>query len=52
MGAKTRDLVLLGAVSLFLAVFAWSWGHLVLGSVFLALAAVAAFGLAWEHWGR
>ena len=50
MDVKTRDLVLLGAVSLFLTGFAWSWGHLVLGSVFFALAAVAAFGIAWEHW--
>jgi hypothetical protein len=52
MDAKTRELVLLGAVSLFLTVFAWSWGHLVFGSVFLALGAVAAFGLAREEWGR
>jgi hypothetical protein len=50
MDAKTRDLTLLGALSLFLTVFAWSRGHLVLGAVFLALAAVTALGLAWEHW--
>jgi hypothetical protein len=50
MDAKTRDLVLLGAVSLFLAGFAWSWGHLFLGSVFFALGAVAVLGIAQRHW--
>ena len=34
--AKTRDLALLAAGGLFLAGFAWSGGHLVLGSVFFA----------------
>jgi hypothetical protein len=50
MDTKTRNLVLLGVVSLFLAGFAWSGDHLVLGSVFFALGVVAAFGVAWERW--
>ena len=37
MDGKTRDLIALGVASLFLAGFAWSGGHLVLGAVFLAL---------------
>jgi hypothetical protein len=35
MDAKTRDLTLLATLSLFRAGFAWSWGHLILGSIFL-----------------
>jgi hypothetical protein len=50
MDAKTRDLALLGALSLFCAGFAWNWGHLILGSVFFALGAVAALGIAEWHW--
>jgi hypothetical protein len=49
MNAKTRDLALLGALSLFLTAFAWSRGHLVLGSIFFALGVVAALGLAKNH---
>ena len=51
MDAKTHDLVLLGAVSLFLAGFLWSWGHLGLGLVFFALGAVAILGIV-ECWLR
>jgi hypothetical protein len=43
MDAKTRDLALLGALSLFLTVFAWSRGHLVLDAVFLALASALPY---------
>jgi hypothetical protein len=50
MDAKTRDLVLLAALSLFCAGFAWSWGHLVLGSVLFALGVVAVLGIAQKHW--
>jgi hypothetical protein len=50
MDAKTRDLVLLGAVSLFCAGIAWILGHLVLGAVFFALGVVAALGLAQTEW--
>jgi hypothetical protein len=51
MDAKTRDLALLAALSLFCAGFAWSWGHVILGSVFFALGAVALLGIAERHWG-
>jgi hypothetical protein len=44
MDAKTRDLALLAALSLFCAAFAWTRGHLVLGSVFFALGTVAVLG--------
>jgi hypothetical protein len=37
MNAKTRDLVLLGAVSLFCAGIAWSSDYLVLSSVFFVV---------------
>jgi hypothetical protein len=50
MDAKTRDLLLLGAVSLFLAGFIWIWGHLGLGLVFFALGAVAVIGIVQRHW--
>jgi hypothetical protein len=50
MDAKTRNLVLLGALSLFCAGFAWSWGDLILGSVFFAFGGVAAYGIAERHW--
>jgi hypothetical protein len=50
MDAKTRDLALLAALSLFCAGFAWSWDHLVLGSVFFAFGAVAAYAIAERHW--
>ena len=50
MDAKTRDLALLAALSLFCTGFAWSWGHLILGLVFFALGVVAALGIAQKHW--
>jgi hypothetical protein len=50
MNAKTRDLALLAALSLFCAGVAWISDHLVLGSVFFALGAAAALGLAENHW--
>jgi hypothetical protein len=49
MDAKTRNLALLGGLSLFVG-FALIWdNNLVLGAVFLTLAAVA-LGIAWEQW--
>jgi hypothetical protein len=50
MDAKTRDLALLAALSLFCAGFAWTWGHVILGSIFFALGVVAVLGLAKNHW--
>jgi hypothetical protein len=44
MDAKTRDLVLLAALSLFCAIFAWAGERDVVGSVFFALGAVAILG--------
>jgi hypothetical protein len=41
MDAKTRDLVLLAALSLFCAAVAWSAHYAVFASVFVALTAVA-----------
>ena len=41
MDAKTRDLVLLAALSLFCATVAWSADYAVFASVFVALTAVA-----------
>jgi len=49
MDAKTRDLALLAALSLFCAGVAWILDHLVFGSVFFALAVAAALGIAWEQ---
>jgi hypothetical protein len=49
MDAKTRDLALLAALSLFCA-GSWSWGYVILGSVFFALGVVAALGIAQKHW--
>ena len=49
MDAKTRDLALLTALSLFCAGVAWILDHLVFGSVFFALAVAAALGIAWEQ---
>jgi hypothetical protein len=49
MDAKTRNLALLTALSLFCAGFAWSWGHVIFGLVFFALG-LAALGIAWEQW--
>jgi hypothetical protein len=50
MDAKTRDLVLLAAVSFFCTGAAWISDYLVLSLVFFALGAVAALGIAWEQW--
>jgi hypothetical protein len=50
MDAKTRDLALLAAPSLFCAGFAWSWDHFILGSVFLVLGLVAVVGIAERRW--
>ena len=51
MDAKTtRDLALLAALSLFCAGFTWSWGYVILGSIFFALGVVAALGIAQKYW--
>jgi len=50
MNAKTRDLVLLAALSLFCAIIALAWDREVWGSAFLSLGVVAFFGLAREHY--
>jgi hypothetical protein len=51
MDAKTtRDLALLAALSLFCAGVAWSWGYVILGSIFFALGVVAALGIAQKYW--
>src|SRR5262245_37940546 len=50
MDAKTRNLALLAALSLFCAGSAWSLGHLILGSVFFVLGVVAALGIAQKYW--
>jgi hypothetical protein len=42
MDAKTRELVLLAALVLICALFAWTGGHLVWGAVFFALSAGVA----------
>ena len=52
MDAKTRDLALLAALSLFCAGVAWILDHLVLGSVFFALGVVGVFGIAKRYWRR
>jgi hypothetical protein len=50
MDDKTRNLVLLAALSLFCAVVAWISGYFGLGCVFIALGGVAALEIAWDHW--
>jgi hypothetical protein len=50
MDAKTRNLALLAALSLFCAGVAWSLDYLVLGSVFFVLGGVAALEIVWNHW--
>jgi hypothetical protein len=50
MDAKTRDLALLAALSLFCAGFAWILDHFVLGSVFFAFGAVAVLGIVERRW--
>jgi hypothetical protein len=51
MDAKTRNLALLAAMSLFCAGVAWISDHFVLGSVFFAFGGVAALGIAERRWG-
>ena len=51
MDAKTRNLALLAALSLFCAIFAWAGDRDVVGSVFFAFGAVALLGIAERHWG-
>jgi hypothetical protein len=50
MDAKTRNLTLLAGLSLFCAGVAWISDHFVLGSVFFAFGAVAAYAIAERHW--
>jgi hypothetical protein len=50
MDAKTRDLALLAALSLFCAGFAWGWDYIILGLVFFALGAVAVLGITERRW--
>ena len=50
MDAKTRDLALLAALSLFCAGIAWIMDRAVFGSVFFAFGAVGIFGAAERHW--
>ena len=49
MDAKTRDLALLIAMSLFCAGVAWILDYVVLGSVFFALGVASALGIVWEQ---
>jgi hypothetical protein len=51
MDAKTRNLALLGGLSLFCAGVALISDRLVVGWIFFALAAAAALGVAERHWG-
>ena len=50
MNAKTRDLALLAALSLFCAGVALISDHLVLGLVFFVLGGVAAIEIALDQW--
>jgi hypothetical protein len=50
MDAKTQELVLLATLSLLCALFAWSGGRLVWGSVFFGLGVAAVLGAAQKHW--
>ena len=50
MDAKARDLALLGALSLFCAIFAWAFERDVLGSVFFALGVVGILGATYRQW--
>jgi hypothetical protein len=50
MDAKTRNLTLLAGLSLFGAGVAFLSDHLVLGWVFFAFGAVAAYAIAERHW--
>jgi len=50
MKAKTRDVALLAALSLFCAGVAWISDHFVLGWVFLALGGGAGLEKNWDRW--
>jgi hypothetical protein len=50
MDTKTRGLLGLAALSLFLAGVAWVEDHAVFGSVFFALGVVGILGAARRHW--
>jgi hypothetical protein len=50
MDAKTRNLALLTALSLFCAGVAWISDHFVLGWVLLVLGVAAALSIAERHW--
>ncbi len=50
MDAKTQELSLLAALSLFCAGFAWSWGHPIFAFIFFALAVIASGSAAYRHW--
>ena len=50
MDAKTRGLVGLAALSLFLAGFAWIEDRAIFGALFFALGAVAILGAVRWHW--
>ena len=47
MDAKTRNLALLAALSLFCAIFAWAGDRDIFGSVFFALGVVGILGAAY-----
>jgi hypothetical protein len=47
MDAKTLDLALLAALSLFCAMFTWAGDRNIVGSLFFALGAVAIVGAAY-----
>jgi hypothetical protein len=49
MAAKSRDLALLAALSLFCAIFAWAGDRDIFGSVFFALGVVAILGAAYRQ---
>ena len=49
MDAKTRNLALLAALSLFCAIFAWAGDRDIFGSVFFALGVVAVVGAAYTQ---
>jgi hypothetical protein len=49
MDARTRDLALLGFLSLFCAISAWAGDRDVFGSVFFALGLVAVVGAAYTQ---
>jgi hypothetical protein len=51
MDDKTRNLALLGGLSLFCGGVALISDHLVVAWIFFALAAAAALGVAERHWG-